>query len=143
MLRDKNTLTFMMIDLDFFKNYNDHYGHQAGDDCLIKVSSAIEGELFRPADVVARYGGEEFAVLLPGTETVGAMQVAERFVETVSALKIPHADSAVSDYVTVSVGVATSNDESHNSTEKLIKSADAALYDAKTSGRNRCKSADS
>ena len=143
MLRDKNTLTFMMIDLDFFKNYNDHYGHQAGDDCLIKVSAALEGELFRPADIVARYGGEEFAVLLPGTETVGAMQVAERFVEAVSAIKIPHADSAVSDYVTVSVGVATSNDESHNSIEKLIKSADAALYDAKTSGRNRCKAADS
>ncbi len=140
MLRDGNTLTFMMIDLDYFKNYNDHYGHQAGDDCLIKVAAALEGELYRPADIVARYGGEEFAVLLPGTETIGAMQVAERFVEAVSAMKIPHADSAVSDCVTVSIGVATS-DKTNDSMEKLIKSADAALYEAKTGGRNRCKAA--
>jgi diguanylate cyclase (GGDEF)-like protein len=141
MLRDKNTLTFMMIDLDFFKNYNDHYGHQAGDDCLIKVAAALEGELYRPADIVARYGGEEFAVLLPGTESIGALQVAERFVEAVRAMKIPHADSAVSDCVTVSVGVATSDDKTNNSMEKLIKSADAALYEAKTGGRNRYKAA--
>lgn len=139
MLRDGNTLAFMMIDLDFFKNFNDQYGHQAGDDCLKNIASLLEEELYRPADIVARYGGEEFAVVLPGTDRTGAMLVAERLVETVIAMKIPHAESAVSDWVTISVGVATSNDNSSNNIEKLIKSADGALYDAKTGGRNRCR----
>lgn len=139
MLRDGSTLSFLMIDLDFFKNYNDNYGHQAGDNCLINISSAVEDELCRPADIIARYGGEEFAVLLPDTDGNGAKSVAERLVNTVRKMEIPHVDSAAADYVTISVGVSASDDNRSGTIEKLIKSADEALYEVKINGRNHCR----
>lgn len=137
MTRDGNSLSFLMIDVDFFKKYNDHYGHQAGDDCLKTIAAALEKELYRPADIVARYGGEEFAVLLPGTDLSGAREVAKRFVQNICAMKIPHIESDISEFVTISVGIATSDKYENKTVEQLIKSADEALYSAKSNGRNR------
>jgi len=136
MRRDGNILSFLMMDVDFFKKYNDHYGHQSGDDCLKEIARALEEQLYRPADIVARYGGEEFAVLLPGTDAKGALLVAERFVKSVEALQIPHVESTVSKFVTISVGVAYSSKKSNNNIMKIVKAADTALYSAKENGRN-------
>ena len=136
MLRDKNQLTLLMMDVDYFKKFNDHYGHQAGDDCLKQIAAAIEGELYRPADITARYGGEEFAVLLPGTDAEGAIEVAKRLIHAVRSLAIPHQDSEVADHVTMSIGLATSTD-SIQDIKTLIEAADKTLYRAKQDGRNR------
>ncbi len=138
MHRDKNTLSFLMMDVDFFKKYNDHYGHQAGDDCLKEIAKGLEEQLYRPADIVSRYGGEEFAVLLPGTDAEGAQQVAERFVKAIESIAIPHVESTASEFVTISVGIACSSKSGNKNIKKLIKSADEALYQAKEGGRNRC-----
>ena len=136
MKRDKNQLTLLMMDVDYFKKFNDHYGHQAGDDCLKQIATAIEGELFRPADITARYGGEEFAVLLPGTDTVGAIEVAKRVIKAVRKLAIPHDQSEVADHVTMSIGLASST-ETIDDIKELIEAADQTLYRAKQDGRNR------
>ena len=136
MRRDKNDLALIMIDVDFFKKYNDHYGHQAGDECLKKIAKTIEGLLLRPADIAARYGGEEFAILLPGTDLDGATYVAERVIMAIHDMNLPHAKSDVSDRVSLSLGMAVSSRDKNNSIYKLIKSADEALYHAKVSGRN-------
>ena len=89
MMRDKNSLAFLMIDVDYFKKFNDHYGHQAGDECLKTIATALEDNLLRPADLVARYGGEEFAVLLPATDDIGALQVAIKLVSAIAQLNCP------------------------------------------------------
>jgi len=125
------------MDVDYFKKYNDQYGHQAGDDCLKRIAKAIEEQLYRPADIVARYGGEEFTVLLPGTDLEGAFLVADRVIESVSIMNIPHAASDITDHVTISIGLATSCEDDLNSMTKIIKRADEALYTAKESGRNQ------
>lgn len=137
MKRDKNKLTLLMMDVDYFKKFNDHYGHQAGDDCLKQIAGALEGELYRPADIVARYGGEEFSVLLPGTDSIGAVQVAKRLIQVIRKLAIEHEQSDIADHVTMSIGLATSNNKQNDSIEALIESADKALYRAKKDGRNR------
>jgi diguanylate cyclase (GGDEF)-like protein len=137
MLRDKNDLTLMLMDVDCFKKYNDHYGHQAGDDALKRIAKAIEEQLYRPADIVARYGGEEFAVLLPGTNSEGAEMVAERIIESISLMNIPHVKSEVTDHVTISVGVSCSSKVNVDGIPRLIKTADEALYAAKKAGRNQ------
>jgi two-component system chemotaxis family response regulator WspR len=138
--RDGTELSLVLIDVDFFKMYNDHYGHLEGDDCLRKVASALTAGLHRPGDLVARYGGEEFVVILPGTDVVGAGIVAEALRAAVEALALPHARSAVGGCVTISLGSATLSpkdfDDSGDTTA-LIKGADRALYQAKRSGRNR------
>ncbi|MBW4681444.1 MAG: diguanylate cyclase [Microcoleus vaginatus WJT46-NPBG5] len=131
-------LSLLLCDVDFFKVYNDTYGHQAGDECLKQVAAAISQVLKRPVDLVARYGGEEFAVVLPGTDLQGAMGVAEAILEAVKALAIPHAGSAVSDFVTLSAGVATVVPAANGCVADLIATADRALYQAKTRGRDRC-----
>ena len=136
-LRDKNTLSFLMIDVDCFKKYNDRYGHQSGDDCLKTIVATLEENLLRPADVVARYGGEEFAVLLPATNKEGAIEVAERLVKAIEKREILHEKSDVSKYVTISVGVALANTEQESSLEGFIKAGDDSLYIAKSSGRNQ------
>lgn len=136
--RCQEPLSIFMIDIDFFKPYNDNYGHDAGDIAIQRVAEAIESLLPRSIDFVARYGGEEFVVLLPNTGTQGAQQVAERLRKGVMALAIAHAHSDVSDVVTVSIGIATFGDEMANQCD-LQKSADLALYDAKNSGRNCCR----
>lgn len=138
MQRDGNILSLLMIDVDYFKKFNDHYGHQEGDDCLKLVASTLEGELFRPADIVARYGGEEFVVLLPGTDSEGAMKVAKRLVKSIENLNVEHVESEASDYVTISAGLACCTKEQKMTISRLVKNADEALYKAKSSGRNRC-----
>jgi len=127
----------LMIDIDYFKAYNDRYGHQAGDECLIAVSAAIKNALERPQDSVARYGGEEFAAIMPGTSDSGALKVAERVRTAVEALSMEHASSTVSPVVTVSVGYASVIPEPGLTPSALLDLADAALYRAKEAGRNR------
>ena len=141
-LRDKTTLCAIMIDVDCFKLYNDHYGHQAGDDCLKAVALCLVEVVRRPGDLVARYGGEEFVVLLPTTNLEGARFVAEQICRRVEALQIVH--SAASDgRVTVSLGVDVALPSAGGNPEDLIASADKLLYSAKEKGRNRvCDGAD-
>lgn len=136
LVREQGPLSLIMCDVDFFKAYNDTYGHQAGDECLQQVAHAISAAVKRPADLVARYGGEEFAVILPYTESAGAVQVAENIRHKVQALLLDHATSRVSKYVTLSLGVACIIPSHDSSLALLILSADKALYQAKASGRD-------
>lgn len=138
-LRTQNHLSMLMIDVDYFKPYNDHYGHGQGDQCLIQIAQAMQAEINRPMDLLARYGGEEFVVLLPGTGLEGACQVAEVLRQSVSSLKIPHAASPVAQQVTISVGVASRALNDARSTSEFLKQADQALYQAKQSGRNQVR----
>ena len=135
--REKEPLSVIMIDIDFFKAFNDTYGHQAGDECLRKVAAALRSSLRRPGDVVARYGGEEFVAVLPGVDRRGALRVAEGMHEKVAALKIPHEQSSVSEWVSISLGVATAVPEKNRAPEELLERADKAVYSAKQKGRNR------
>ncbi len=134
--RENNPISLVLCDIDFFKNYNDNYGHQDGDYCLKEVAQAISKCTNRPADLVARYGGEEFAIVLPNTDAEGAMNVALRATEIVRSLKLTHNFSKVANYVTISCGVATLFSFSEIQVVNLIKSADLALYLAKAEGRN-------
>jgi two-component system chemotaxis family response regulator WspR len=137
--RDKTPLSLIMIDIDYFKNYNDGLGHQAGDQCLVTVACMLSKVLHRPADTVARYGGEEFVVLLPGTDAKGAQTIAETMRSEVAALKVPHPGPSTSDFVTISLGVATAMLDNLKRSEELLHAADKALYYAKQDGRNRVK----
>lgn len=134
--REKLPLSLILCDIDFFKKYNDTYGHQAGDACLRRVADALRFCARRSVDLVARYGGEEFAVILPNTADIGATLVAEEIRTVVNALEIAHAQSAVSEHVTLSLGVACMQPSSNTTPSMLIASADAALYKAKAAGRN-------
>lgn len=134
--RSKSFLSLIFMDIDFFKKYNDHYGHVAGDSCLRQVAKAVEGVKKRGADFAARYGGEEFAMILPGSDMEGAMQLAEDVRCAVAALNIQHNSSDVAEYVSLSLGVATILPDQKMSPVDLIKAADKALYQAKTNGRN-------
>jgi two-component system cell cycle response regulator len=135
--REKHSLSLILCDVDSFKLYNDNYGHQAGDDCLVKVAQGIRHSVKRPGDLVARYGGEEFAVILPNTHSAGAMAVAEVIRAQVRGLQIPHQKSQVCGYVTVSLGVSTIIPSVKLSPQLLIAAADKALYQAKSQGRDR------
>ena len=136
-LRSKQALSLVLMDVDFFKRFNDLYGHQVGDDCLRQLARAFQTCLKRPADLVARYGGEEFVCLLPGTDAPGAMRVAESLRFAVLVCEIPHAQSTVNPCVTVSLGIATLSPEHPVTAEALLKLADQNLYLAKEQGRNR------
>lgn len=136
-MRDGTALSLVMIDVDLFKRYNDHYGHQAGDDCLRRVAQALRGCLKRPGDLVARYGGEEFVCLLPGTPLEGAMVLAGQLHQAVAGLGLPHAQSTVSDRLSISLGVCSKPAGSGGSAAAMLGEADAQLYRAKTEGRNR------
>ncbi|MGE5397647.1 MAG: diguanylate cyclase [Chitinophagales bacterium] len=138
-MREEKPLTLLMIDIDFFKDYNDHYGHLAGDDCLKNIAKILQNEIKRPGDLVARYGGEEFAVILPDTDSVGGMVVAELLRTRVVASQIQHEASSISDYVTVSVGVCTMIPVRNAIPSTIIAAADSALYLAKQEGRNRVR----
>jgi len=127
----------VFCDIDYFKRFNDTYGHQAGDECLVRVAEAMEETLNRPADLVARYGGEEFIALLVDTGEEGARMLAERMRARVEALRVPHRTSAVAPYLTVSLGVATVVPRPSVRPEDLVDLADRALYAAKEGGRNR------
>lgn len=135
--RDNTVLSLLLIDIDFFKPYNDNYGHLAGDGCLRKVAMALSEVVHRPADLVARYGGEEFGVILPNTDVGGAAQLAESICDKIRSLKIPHEFSDAASYVTVSMGVASMVACEESSTKVLINMADNALYHAKETGRNK------
>ena len=135
--REQTPLSLILCDIDSFKSYNDTYGHPGGDECLRQVARAIGNAIDRPADLVARYGGEEFAVILPNTAIQGAVLVAEHIQVKIAALQLPHAGSQVSQYVTVSLGVASMVPGSEPGGEILIAAADRALYQAKRLGRDR------
>ncbi|NUB14866.1 diguanylate cyclase [Azospirillum brasilense] len=130
-------LSLIMLDVDQFKPYNDHYGHQAGDECLRAVAQLLAEQMMRPGDLIARYGGEEFVCLLPETDEDGAVQVAERLRRTVADRRLPHAVSHVADHVTISLGVATVRPMLDDTPERLTQLADGLLYEAKRAGRNR------
>ncbi len=135
--REKHELSVIICDIDFFKFYNDTYGHQKGDDCLIKVARAIKNSVFRPGDLAARYGGEEFSVVLPNTDASGAFKVAQNLNKAVSNLKIEHKSSSIANYVTLSVGASSTVPSGNKTPEELLKTADQALYEAKETGRNK------
>ncbi|MBF2001596.1 MAG: diguanylate cyclase [Synechococcales cyanobacterium M58_A2018_015] len=129
-------LSLILCDVDFFKQYNDTYGHQTGDRCLQQVALALQQSVKRPADVVARYGGEEFAIILPNTPPAGALHVARRIQTAIQELKLPHSSSQVSTQVSLSLGVASIIPRPGSSMAQLVATADRALYQAKTQGRN-------
>ena len=133
--RKREPLALAMIDVDYFKLYNDHYGHQAGDDCLRQVAGVLASAVHRSTDLAARYGGEEFAFILPSAQTDGALAIAEKLRAAIEALALPHEKSALG-HVTVSIGVAAMVPEEQQAAELLIRSADQALYRAKAQGRN-------
>ena len=135
-LREQRPLS-LLLDVDYFKRYNDTYGHDGGDKCLQDIARSLREALMRPADLAARYGGEEFAVLLPDTHQRGAVMVAERIIRWVDGRQIPHAGSSVSAHVTVSIGVTTLVPAPAQSLRDVVKQADEALYAAKAGGRHQ------
>lgn len=130
-------LSLIMADVDYFKRYNDTYGHQQGDECLKAVSAVLQRLAFRTSDLAARYGGEEFAVILPNTHLDGAREVAERIRAEVEAVALPHVGNEVASSVTLSLGVATLLPGADGQPWTLVSQADQALYQAKEGGRNR------
>jgi diguanylate cyclase (GGDEF)-like protein len=135
--RARLAVSLLMVDIDHFKLYNDHYGHQAGDATLVEVARAMQRAAGRSQDLVARYGGEEFAILLPQLDTQGAAGVARRLMQELEMLDLPHAASPTSPRLTVSMGIATMVPDEHSQASSLIQVADAQLYQAKADGRNR------
>jgi diguanylate cyclase (GGDEF)-like protein len=136
--RAGSSLSVLMIDIDYFKKYNDTYGHDAGDDCLKAVAAAISQCVIRDGDFVARYGGEEFAVILSNTDKAGAQVVGRKMLEKVRELNIPHKTSDIAGYVTISIGGTTGAVNYSQNPQDYIKVADKALYESKKNGRNRC-----
>jgi len=136
-VRTGQPLSLILMDVDDFKAYNDHYGHLAGDECLRLVASTLAAAVKRPMDLLARYGGEEFACLLPETDLAGAVVVARRLVAAVADLRIPHTHSGAAAWVTISAGVASSAPGHGRSAIELVRTADTCLYRAKKEGRNR------
>jgi len=141
-LRTGHALSLLLADVDYFKLFNDNYGHGQGDQCLIQVARALSRPMQRTMDLVARYGGEEFACILPETSAAGALAVAERMRGSVLDLQVAHAFSKVASFVTVSLGVATMIPDKDQTFARLVEKADNALYQAKNQGRNRVVLAD-
>jgi diguanylate cyclase (GGDEF)-like protein len=135
--REQKPLSLILVDVDYFKRYNDHYGHPAGDGCLKSIAQALSEAVRRPYDLVARYGGEEFACVLPNTALSGAVEIAERMRERVRTLGIEHSASDVDRVVTISLGVATLTPTRDLEFQALIEAADKQLYEAKNAGRAR------
>ena len=135
--RNNTPLSLILLDVDFFKFYNDRYGHQAGDDALRSIADTLKSCLRRPADLVARYGGEEFACVLPETGFEDAMTLAKDLEQKVREMQIPHESSSVAKFVTISVGLATKETSIGGEVQDLIGLADHLLYEAKHSGRGR------
>jgi diguanylate cyclase (GGDEF)-like protein len=134
--RERTPLSLILCDIDYFKNYNDQYGHQAGDACLKQVAQAIRESFHRPADLVARYGGEEFAIILPNTPSAGAIHIAELLQTRIKQLEIAHAQSRIGTQVTVSLGISSHIPTSDQDSHSFIAATDRALYLAKAKGRN-------
>ena len=136
-LNHQKPISLLFIDVDYFKNYNDLYGHVAGDECLIKIAETLKSSLTRPSDMAVRYGGEEFVVLLSETGKEDALKIADLFLKKFEALAIPHEGSLVKNCITVSIGISTLLPDNHSRHEDLVKIADKALYHAKSNGRNQ------
>jgi two-component system chemotaxis family response regulator WspR len=139
-IRYEQPIGLIMIDIDFFKLYNDHYGHQGGDDCLKKVTKELSAVIHRETDFFARYGGEEFSAILPDTDLKNSVKIAEEMRQAMRTLRIEHAKSNISDIVSISIGVAAVIPKKDMKPEILITAADQALYKAKEDGRDRVKS---
>ncbi len=137
MERDQVPLSLILCDVDYFKLYNDTYGHQQGDRCLQEIASALQTAAQRPKDLVARYGGEEFAIILPHTNATGAVRVAQKIREQIKAAQIEHSASPISPYVTLSLGIACAMPGEIVTASRLIRAADLGLYRAKHQGRDR------
>jgi diguanylate cyclase (GGDEF)-like protein len=135
--RSDTTLSVLLIDIDYFKRYNDNYGHRAGDDCLTKVAQCMAAQCERGSDFIARYGGEEFAAVLPAVSKDQAIVFAEKLRNAVNKLAIPHQASLHANHITISIGVASTADTAIASPEQLLEHADLALYAAKQAGRNQ------
>lgn len=135
--RTRSKLSLLMLDIDYFKNYNDSYGHLAGDDCLIQIGNMFKTIIRQLPDIAVRYGGEEFIVILPETNEYGAKALAERIRKSVENLAIPHSASDISEYITASIGVVTVDTTDFATPEQVVTLADEALYRAKKGGRNR------
>lgn len=135
--REKLPISMIMVDIDHFKQYNDHYGHMQGDACLVRIAQALTEVVVRETDVVTRYGGEEFACILPNTGMEGAWILAENLRLKICALQIPHSYPADGCNLTISLGVATMTPERNTASHALTKAADDALYRSKASGRNK------
>lgn len=141
-VRERTSLSLLMVDVDYFKNYNDSYGHMAGDLCLCEIATALTSVIRRSTDIVARYGGEEFICVLPDTDEGGARGVADAIHQRVLDLSLPHRASHVSSRVTVSIGATCARPTAEIDREDLIRAADALLYRAKDNGRNRTEYSD-
>ena len=141
-VRNKQPLSVALIDIDWFKNYNDLYGHTCGDTCLKTVATSLQQALVRPADLMARYGGEEFMAVLPETDAKGAAKTSTNLCKHIAALKIPHADSQTAGHITVSIGAATIHPNPKQSLMELFEAADKMLYEAKQDGRNQVQTID-
>jgi diguanylate cyclase (GGDEF)-like protein/PAS domain S-box-containing protein len=138
--RSNQPLSLVVLDIDFFKQYNDLYGHIQGDKCLTKVAQTLNLAATRPRDIVARFGGEEFVLLLPETDESAAKKVAERCHRLIEKLNIPHKKSDISQFVTASIGVGTINSPAEMKPQSFIQAVDKLLYAAKQNGRNRIES---
>ena len=136
-IRSKYPISLLMIDIDYFKSYNDTYGHQKGDECLRAVAGEIKHHLRRPSDMVARYGGEEFSVILPETPSYSASSLAKRIWSGVGNLNIEHTGSARVGHLTISIGAATTIPDENQSISQFIEISDKNLYKSKSEGRNR------
>lgn len=135
--RNKMPLSLVMIDVDYFKNYNDHYGHCRGDVCLQDIAAVIADQLGRGEDVAARFGGEEFVLILPSTGEQGMVKVMQKLLQAINSRNIEHKGSAITDHITVSLGGVFTHPHANNSSQQLLKLADRALYQAKRAGRNQ------
>lgn len=135
--QEQQPLSLIFADVDYFKNYNDHYGHLAGDECLRQIAQGIDKIVKDSSYLVARYGGEEFVILLPNVQVKETIQIAENIKKTILLLKIVHAKSPINDYVSLSMGIASLIPDQNLYPEQLVKMADEALYQAKYQGRNR------
>ncbi|WP_370462543.1 diguanylate cyclase domain-containing protein [Pseudomaricurvus sp. HS19] len=136
-LRNQTPVSLVIMDVDHFKQFNDHYGHVAGDRCLRQVAEALNGVSKRSSDLLARYGGEEFVLMLPNTDRDAALALAQKCCQLVKELRVPHAASATADVITISAGLATMIPNDHTDADSLFSAADKMLYLAKQNGRNR------
>ncbi|MBR7801232.1 sensor domain-containing diguanylate cyclase [Undibacterium fentianense] len=136
-IRQKHPLSIFMVDIDFFKQYNDYYGHPAGDKILIQVASALKSQISRSSDMLARYGGEEFVLVLPNMTEEHGKQFAEKLIAAVNHLQLPHLKSKAEQRISISIGLSTYDPNKHREVSALIDAADTALYKAKQQGRNQ------
>ncbi len=137
--RNKSHLSLIFADVDFFKKYNDCYGHHAGDECLINIANILKNSLGRSTDLVARYGGEEFIIILPETDMQASQSIAKQIKHNVEQANIAHICSSIASQITLSMGVASTIPMDSTRQDELVKAADFALYEAKNNGRNQIK----